>query len=90
LPLAIWAAAFGSGIRGLKGSRALDSASGYPDANVVLIAALLVYVASPFFAAVWSGWFGRRDRLFQWLLGTALAGAALFAASHLLVSYKTL
>jgi hypothetical protein len=81
----LWATSFGDGIHGLKDTAALDNSNSFPDANVAMIVALVAYGFSPFFAARWSNLPFSTGALLKWFAGTALAGAALFAASRVFV-----
>lgn len=81
----LWAVIFGDGIHGLKSVSALNNSNSFPDANAAFLAALFVYAAGPFLAAWLSGLLLARGALLKWLAATAVAGAALFGLSRLLV-----
>src|SRR5882757_5924640 len=50
----LWAVLFGDAIPGLKLGAAIDNADSLPNANLAFVAAVAVYVESPFAAWLWA------------------------------------
>jgi hypothetical protein len=84
----LWAVVAGDGIHGLKGVDAVSNADSFPDANVAFILCIVAYGLSPLWAAYWSDFALEHYALTKWFAATALAGAALFAVSRLLISRR--
>ena len=51
----VWAATFGDGVHGLQDTAQLDHSSSFPDANVALIAALILFLGASVLASGMTG-----------------------------------
>jgi hypothetical protein len=81
----LWAVPFGDALAGLKLGASVNNADSYPSANLIFVAAMGIYLVSPWAAWWWSGFPRGRSPALTWYVSTASAGAVLFGLSRLIL-----